>query len=130
MSKKILKSPLRTTLIIVISLLLIKNISIAALLFDGSAIIDLFVHSLLLFIIIKNYRYTRFLIWVWATLYLFVYTGIKAGAKSLIILRGDSWEINMSRYYIDLFLVVFGLVLLIFEDKLYKEESPKKTEET
>ncbi|MEO1262341.1 MAG: hypothetical protein AAFZ15_26275 [Bacteroidota bacterium] len=121
--KKIIKTPYRILLLLVVTLLLIKNISLTLLIADISAYIDILIHSLIIYLIVKNHRFTEFVIWVWSTLFLFVYTGIKLGAKSLIIWRGDGWEINTQRYYIDLFLFLLGLLLMIFGHKIYKEES-------
>ena len=127
--KKIIKSPYRMVLLLVVSLLLLKNISLTLLVADISAYIDIFIHCLIIFLIVKNHRFTEFVIWVWSTLYLFVYTGIKLGAKSLIIWRGDGWEINSQRYYIDLFLFSLGILLMVFGHKIYKEEEEEEEEE-
>lgn len=123
MAQQKINQPYRSILLITIVFLLVKNISLTLLVVDISAYIDIFIHCLLIYLIVKNHRYTGTVLWVWATLYLFVYTGIKVGAKSLIILRGDAWEINMPRYYIDLFLVGLGLLLLIFGNKMFEKKT-------
>ena len=59
-------------------------------------------------------------IWLWATLYLFAFTAVQVGAKSLIIMRGDSWEIDSSRYYIELFMIAIGILIMFLGDNIYK----------
>ena len=122
MEKKIIKKPFRIVLLLTLVFILVKNISLTLLIPDVSAYIEITVHLTILYLVVKNHRLTDWAIWLWATLYLFAYTAVKVGAKSLIILRGDAWEINSTRYYIDVFLVVLGIIIMILGDRLYKEE--------
>ena len=77
-----------------------------------------FLHIVLMYLLAKNHRFAEHVVWAWAIIYLLVFTGIKVGAKSLIIWRGDGWEINSLRYYIDLFLLSLGLLLIFFGNKM------------
>ncbi len=85
---------------------------------DFGSFIPVGLHIGLLYLILTNHKYTLSAISFWALFYLLIYTGVKAGGKSLVILSGNGWEINNLRYGIDLFLVAIGIVVLILRKKM------------
>ena len=122
MGKTIIKYPYRIILLIAISFLLIKNLLLAILLGDFPSLVPAAFHLLLIYLISKKIKYTEHVIRAWAVIYLIVFTGIKAGAKTLIILRGDSWEIDPLRYYIDVALVAIGVLVVVFDSWIFEVE--------
>ena len=109
----------RHLLLFTISLLFFKNMAFCILLGDRSTLVPAFIHILLIYLIVKNHSFTAWAVRAWAIIYLLIFTGIKAGAKTLIIIRGDAWEINTARYYADLFLVIIGIMVAIFDEKIF-----------
>ena len=92
------------------------------LLADISALLPIGIHVFLIFLIVSNQEQVRLSVQAWAILYLIILTGIKAGAKTLVILGGNAWEINMVRYKIDLITVGIGILILLFQKFMF---SPK-----
>ena len=100
-------------------MLLIKSLLIAVLMGDLSDLLPATINIILLFLLYKNSVQIKVAILSWAWIYLLILTGIKAGAKSLVILGGNGWEINTLRYGIDIFLVVLGLFIIIFRKYIF-----------
>jgi hypothetical protein len=90
---------------------------------DLSVLLEASIYLILLYFLIYNHPQTKVALLSWAVIYLLIMTGIKAGAKTLVIMGGNAWEINSIRYRIDLFLVVLGLVILLFRNKLFKKNN-------
>lgn len=86
---------------------------------DPSALLEISIYLLLLYFLVNNHVQTKVALLSWAGFYLFILTGIKAGAKTLVIMGGNGWEIDDTRYQMDLFLVALGLFILIFNKKLF-----------
>ncbi|MEZ4935782.1 MAG: hypothetical protein R2788_27055 [Saprospiraceae bacterium] len=122
MNKKIIKPPYRIILLLTLLLILAENITLTLLIPDISAYFEILIHLLILYFVIKNHRFTAFAIWLWATLYLFAYTAVRVSLKSLIIMRGDGWEIDSARFYLEVFLLSLGFLLMFFADKIYVEK--------
>ena len=120
-NKITIKEPYRTVLLVSLIFLLIKNLLLLVLLTDVESLIPAAIHIGIIYLIRQNHRFTEWAIRAWAIIYLLIFTGIKAGAKTLIILRGDGWEISSTRYYIDLFLVGVGIMVLIFSHKIFSD---------
>ena len=89
---------------------------------DITAYLEIVIHLIILYLILQNHRFTETAIWLWATLYLFAFTAVQAGAKSLIIMRGDSWEVDKVRYYIELFMIILGLFFMFLGEKIYDKK--------
>lgn len=96
----------------------------AVLMGDFSALLEISIYLLLLYFLINNHVQTKVALLSWAAFYLVMLTGVKAGAKTLVIMGGNGWEIDDTRYQIDLFLVSLGLFILIFNKKLFLEKTP------
>ncbi len=90
----------------------------AILLGDFSSLIPAFIHVLLIYFITSKHTYTTMAIFFWALYYLILITGVKAGGKTLVILSGNAWEINMLRYGIDLFLVFIGILVMFMRKRM------------
>ena len=88
---------------------------------DLGAFPTIIMHVMLIYLISVDHEYTMLAIYAWAGFYLLLLTGIKAGAKTLVILGGNGWEINMLRYQIDIGLVVLGVLVLLFGRKMKAE---------
>ena len=89
---------------------------------DLSVLLEASVYILLLYFLLSNHEQTKVALLSWAGIYLIVLTGIKAGAKSLVIMGGNGWEINTTRYQMDLFLVVLGFLIMFFRKFLFQEK--------
>lgn len=89
---------------------------------DLSALLEASVYVLLLYFLIFNHSQTKVALLAWAGIYLIGLTGIKAGAKTLVIMGGNGWEINSTRYQIDLFLVALGCCIWLFRKKIFLEQ--------
>jgi len=89
---------------------------------DVSALLEASIYVLLLYFLLSNHEQTKVAFLSWAGIYLIVLTGIKAGAKSLVIMGGNGWEINTTRYQIDLFLVGLGFFIILFRKYLFQEK--------
>lgn len=90
---------------------------------DFSALLEASIYILLLYFLISNHEQTKIALLSWAGIYLIIMTGIKAGAKSLVIMGGNGWEINTTRYRLDLFLVALGIFILLFRKYLFQEKA-------
>lgn len=86
---------------------------------DPSALLEISIYLLLLYFLVNNHVQTKVALLSWAAFYLVSLTGIKAGAKTLVIMGGNGWEIDDTRYQMDLFLVFLGIFILIFNKKLF-----------
>lgn len=113
-----LSNSFRSLLIITLSFLIVKDLAMVVLLGDFSSLISILVHFVLVYLIYTQHTYARNAVFFWALFYLFIMTGVKAGGKTLVILSGNAWEINMLRYGIDLFLVVLGIIILFLSRRL------------
>jgi len=89
---------------------------------DFSALLEASVYVVLLYFLISNHEQTKVALLSWAGIYLILLTGIKAGAKSLVIMGGNGWEINATRYQMDLFLVALGVCIILFRKYLFKKK--------
>ncbi|MEM1121531.1 MAG: hypothetical protein AAGJ18_13865 [Bacteroidota bacterium] len=96
---------------------------------DFSALLEISIYLVLLYFIIYNHVQTKVAVLSWAAFYLVSLTGIKAGAKTLVIMGGNGWEINTTRYQIDIFLVILGIFLLSFHKKLFQKKLSTAGEE-
>ena len=81
---------------------------------DLSVLLEASIYVLLLYFLVNNHEQTKVALLSWAGIYLVLMTGVKAGAKTLVIMAGNGWEINSSRYQLDLFLVAVGFLVLLF----------------
>ena len=93
---------------------------------DFSALLEISIYCLLLYFLVSNHPQTKVALLSWAAFYLVILTGIKAGAKTLVIMGGNGWEINTTRFRIDVFLVILGVFILVFHKKLFAEKTPSK----
>lgn len=91
---------------------------------DFSALLEASIYVLLLYLLLTSHIQVRVALLAWAGIYLIGLTGIKVGAKTLVIMGGNAWEINMIRYRLDLFLFFLGILIILFRKYLFV----KKTE--
>ncbi len=105
--------------------MLFRELFIGVLMGDFSALLEASIYILLLYLLISNHEQTKVALLSWAGIYLIIMTGIKAGAKSLVIMGGNGWEINSTRYKLDLFLVALGFLIIIFRKYLFIEQINK-----
>ena len=89
---------------------------------DPSALLESSIYILLLYFLINNHAQTKVALLSWAGIYLILLTGVKAGAKTLVIMAGNGWEINPTRYRIDLFLVAIGFFICIFHKQFFQKK--------
>ena len=89
---------------------------------DPSVLLEASIYVLLLYFLVNNHAQTKVALLSWAVIYLVVLTGVKAGAKTLVIMGGNGWEINSTRYRIDLFLVAIGFFICIFYKRFFQEK--------
>lgn len=89
---------------------------------DLSALLEISIYLILLFFLINNHVQTKVALLSWAAFYLVILTGIKAGAKTLVIMGGNAWEINTFRYQTDLFLVALGIFIIAFHKTLFLQK--------
>ncbi len=108
---------------VLIALLLFRELFFGVLMGDFSALLEASIYILLLYFLISNHEQTKIALLSWAGIYLIIMTGIKAGAKSLVIMGGNGWEINTTRYRLDLFLVALGIFILLFRKYLFQEKA-------
>lgn len=108
----------RITLIITLVFLLLKNLAMTVLLGDLSSLIPAAIHLILIYLLQINYKHNKVIIALWALFYLVILNGVVAGGKTLVILSGNAWEINMLRYGIDLFLLALGILILCFRKRM------------
>ena len=90
---------------------------------DPSVLLEASIYVLLLYFLVHNHAQTKVALLSWAGIYLVLMTGVKAGAKTLVIMAGNGWEIDSTRYQIDLFLVAIGLVICIFSRRFFQKKS-------
>ena len=90
---------------------------------DLSVLLESSIYILLLYFLINNHVQTKVALLSWAAIYLVLMTGVKAGAKTLVIMGGNGWEINSTRYQIDLFLVSIGFFILLFRKHFFQESA-------
>jgi len=90
---------------------------------DLSVLLEASIYVLLLYLLLKNHVQTKVALLSWAAIYLVLMTGVKAGAKTLVIMGGNGWEINATRYRIDLFLVATGFCILLFRKYLFQKST-------
>jgi len=102
--------------------LLFRELFVGVLMGDFSALLEASIYVLLLYFLLSNHEQTKVAFLSWASIYLILLTGIKAGAKSLVIMGGNGWEINTTRYQIDLFLVGLGFFIILFRNYLFQEK--------
>lgn len=86
---------------------------------DFSVLLEASIYLVLLYFLLYNHAQTKVALLSWAVFYLLILTGIKAGAKTLVILGGNAWEINNIRYGIDVFLVIVGLGIVLFRNYIF-----------
>jgi len=103
--------------------LLFRELFFGVLMGDLSALLEASIYVLLLYFIMSNHEQTKVALLSWAGIYLILLTGIKAGAKSLVIMGGNGWEINSTRYRLDLFLVALGFFIILFRKFLFQEKT-------
>ena len=116
-----LKKSYRYVFIGLIIALLLKKLIMAILMGDYSALIEALIYVLLLYFLIFDHALTQVALMSWAVFYLMLLTGIKAGAKTLVIMGGNGWEIDSFRYGVDLFQVGIGLFILVFRKQLFEK---------
>ena len=107
--------PLHPLIKLLIVFLLLYSIWKFAILFDSESLLPIVLMTVLLLADTYNFEHTRLLYQGWIVLILILMYGVKAGAKTLVILGGNAWEIDSSRYYMDIFLFALGLILGIRE---------------
>ncbi len=90
---------------------------------DVSALLEASIYVVLLYFLLNNHIQTKVALLSWAGIYLILMTGVKAGAKTLVIMGGNGWEINSTRYQIDLFLVAIGFLIIIFRNHFFREKA-------
>ena len=103
--------------------MLFRELFVGVLMGDFSALLEASIYVLLLYFLLSNHEQTKVAFLSWASIYLIVLTGIKAGAKSLVIMGGNGWEINPIRYRMDLFLVGLGFFIIFFRKYLFQEKT-------
>jgi len=91
---------------------------------NPSVLLESSIYVLLLYFLINNHAQTKVALLSWAGIYLILLTGVKAGAKTLVIMAGNGWEINSTRYQFDLFLVALGFFICIFSKQIFQKKSP------
>lgn len=89
---------------------------------DPTALLDFSIYIILLYFLIYNHEQSKVALLSWAIFYLILLNGIKTGAKTLVIMGGNGWEINSVRYRLDLFLFALGLFILIFRKHIFLEK--------
>ncbi|GEM_PF-5308047 len=90
---------------------------------DVSALLESSIYVLLLYFLINNHAQTKVALLSWAGIYLILMTGVKAGAKTLVIMAGNGWEINSTRYQLDLFLLAVGFLICIFRKQFFQKKT-------
>lgn len=100
-----------------------RELLVGILMGDISVLLEASIYVLLLYFLINNHVQTKVALLSWAGIYLILMTGVKAGAKTLVIMGGNGWEINTSRYQIDLFLVFVGFIIILFRNQLFQEKT-------
>ena len=114
-------NPFRVVVLVALVLILLENLALTVLLPDLSSLIPATIHLLLIYLLVSNHRFARFFMHAWAIIYIFIFTGIQTAAKTLIIWRGDGWEVDSGRYNFDLFLLSVGVMVLFFEHKIFPD---------
>ena len=115
-----IRNPYRSILIIAFAFLTIKNLLLVVLLGDFFSMIPALVSLILIYLILIKHRFAYSGVYYWALFYLFIYNGVKAGGKTLVILSGNSWEINKLTYGIDLCLVAIGLLVILIGKRMLR----------
>ncbi len=85
---------------------------------DLFSLVPALIHTSLLYLILNNHRYSFQSIFYWAIFYLISFNGVITTGKTLVILGGNAWEINMLRYGIDLALVFIGTMIFFLRKKM------------
>ncbi len=88
---------------------------------DITVLLEASIYVLLLYFLVNNHEQTKVALLAWAGIYLVLMTGVKAGAKTLVIMAGNGWEIDSTRYQIDLFLVAVGFFVLLFRKHFFSK---------
>ncbi|MEM6317328.1 MAG: hypothetical protein AAF960_06640 [Bacteroidota bacterium] len=118
-----LKRGYKLFFLLIISCLLLRELLMGVLMGDPTVLLEGSIYLLMLYFISKNHEQTKTALLAWAAIYLIGLTGVKAGAKTLVILSGNGWEIDDTRYRIDLFLVGLGFFILLFRNAFFEREA-------